>query len=422
MTKNTRRFTYLSFFLLFFIIAPILVFYGLGYRYNFAKKIIEKNGAVFVKSYPSKATITIDQKIDKEKTPIQITEIKPGLHQITLSKDGYLPWTKNLAVKAGEATFIEDVALFLEDRTKMDLGVGGTNYLINKNKNKYLYLNNNDLFITNTEQEKTTKIFTFDIKTELIDWSPDDQKILFLQDKQYSILEIGSNKIKKLNLNGQKIIWDNQDANLIWFLQKNNLYRYNLALDNTLLRLENIQDFGLTGDYLVTQKQAGIASQVEQWQKDNLNSVRSLANLNLGTFKVLLADNDYLIFTLGTKLYIQRPNVEVFSVPVALVEIYGKYLLINDGYQTILYDYNEDQKEIIDRSSQIVSELKWHPNGSYFINEVNGETAIFELDSRDYRNNVKLFNNPLKKMYLFNKKGDKLFVLTPDENFSLTIQ
>ncbi|KKP90713.1 MAG: PEGA domain protein [Parcubacteria group bacterium GW2011_GWA2_36_10] len=200
MTKNTRRFTYLSFFLLFFIIAPILVFYGLGYRYNFAKKIIEKNGAVFVKSYPSKATITIDQKIDKEKTPIQITEIKPGLHQITLSKDGYLPWTKNLAVKAGEATFIEDVALFLEDRTKMDLGVGGTNYLINKNKNKYLYLNNNDLFITNTEQEKTTKIFTFDIKTELIDWSPDDQKILFLQDKQYSILEIGSNKIKKLNL------------------------------------------------------------------------------------------------------------------------------------------------------------------------------------------------------------------------------
>ena len=88
----------------------------------------------------------------------------------------------------------------------------------------------------------------------------------------------------------------------------------------------------------------------------------------------------------------------------------------------MLYNYKDDWQEIIDRSSKIISDIIWHPNGSYFLNEINQETIISELDTRDKRNTISLFNNPFKKYYLFNKKGNKLFILTPQENFSLSIQ
>ena len=95
---------------------------------------------------------------------------------------------------------------------------------------------------------------------------------------------------------------------------------------------------------------------------------------------------------------------------------------MSNGHEIIQYNYEQDWQELIDRSSQIVSDIIWHPNGSYFLNEINEITSITELDGRDKRNSVEILNNPLKKLYLFNSKGDKLFVLTPEENFYLTIQ
>ena len=423
MNLALRRFVYLSFFLLFFILAPLLIFYSLGYRYNFSYNSIEKNGAFFIKSYPRSSTIYIDNKKSKYKTPAQITNVKPGEHLIEISKEGFIDWHKNLEIKTGETTFIEDVALFLTEQTQTDLGPGSLDYLINKNQDKYAYLlDNKTLWRVNTEPAKALETYSFDQDTSLIDWSPDDQKMLILQ-KQYKIFDLNQQKITNLNLAAvEKIQWDNQDPNVLWYLSQNTLWRHNLALDKASKKVENIMDFDLTGEYIIVQTNEKNNGHVQQIHKEQTDVVREIKNLPLGKIKALLADNDYFIFRLGARLYIQRPQAELMVIPASLVEIYGKFLLINDGYQTILYDYNDDYKEIIDRSSQIVSEIKWHPNGSYFLSETNQLTHIYELDGRDYRNNVQIIEDPLKKMYLFNKKGDKLFILTEEKNFYITIQ
>ncbi|MCB9802708.1 PEGA domain-containing protein [Candidatus Nomurabacteria bacterium] len=422
MSIILRRLTYLSFFLAFIIVAPLLIFYSLGYRYNFDKHLIEKNGAFFVKSYPRNSNIFIDGEKTKFKTPAQVTNVKTGTHLVEIKKEGFDTWQKNLNIIAGETTFIEDVTLFLNEQKIVDLGPGSEDYLINKNKDKYSYLRDNTLWLVNTETEQIFDVYQFPQKTELIDWSKNDQQILIKQNN-YKIFDISQQKITDLNiLNPDKIIWDNQDENIIWFLRNQKLYKYNIVLNSTTLKADDLSDFDLTGEYIILQNnQAGI-SNLAQIQKDSTDEVRSLENLKLGKLKIILADKDYLIFMLGSHLYLQKQEQELIEIPASLVEIYGKFLLINDGYQTILYDYNDDYKEIIDRSSQVVSDLKWHPNGSYFINEVNGKSTIYELDGRDYRNNTQVLNDPLKKMYLFNKKGDKLFILTAERNFYLQVQ
>ena len=422
MSLALRRFTYLSFFLLFFILAPLLIFYSLGYRYNFNSNLIEKNGAFFIKSYPRNSNISIDQKKSKYKTPAQITNVKPGEHFIEISKEGFINWHKKLNVKTGETTFIEDVALFLTEQKKVALGPGALNYLVNKNQDKYAYLENQTLWRVNTEQANVAATYTFDQDTNLIDWSPDDQKMLILQ-KQYKIFDLNQQKIETLSLPKlDKIKWDNQDPYVLWYLSDQTLWRYNIALNKASKKIDNIVDFDLTGQYIIVQTDEKTNGHVQQLHKEQDIVVRELKNLPLGKIRALLADDDYLIVSLGSRLYLQRPKEELMIIPATLVEIYGKFLLINDGYQTILYDYNDDYKEIIDRSSQIVSEVKWHPNGSYFLSETNNLTHIYELDGRDYRNNVKVLEDPLKKMYLFNKKGDRLFILTEEENFYIEIQ
>ena len=114
MDKTIRRITYSIFFLLFFIIAPVLTMYALGYRYDFKTGNLEKNGAFYVKSYPRGSDIFIDgQKIDK-KTPTQITSVKAGTYKLMVKKDLYAPWEKELTVNPGQTTFAEDIVLFFK--------------------------------------------------------------------------------------------------------------------------------------------------------------------------------------------------------------------------------------------------------------------------------------------------------------------
>jgi hypothetical protein len=407
---------------LVFTFSPFFIFYSLGYRYNFDKHIIEKNGAFFIKSFPKSAQIFINTEKTRQKTPSQITNVKSGQYLVEIKKDGYHIWHKNLPINSGQTTFIEEVALFLTDNQKTNLGQGSNAFIVNQNKDKYAYLINNDLWLTNTELEKTFKIFTFDTPIELIDWSIDDQKILIKQGA-YKLFDLQQQKISSLNISApDKIIWDNQDANVIWFLDDSELYRHNIVLNSTTLKADDLIDFTLSGDYFILQNNQDLSATVTQVDKNLSQEIRELNNLNLGKLTIILADEDYLIFMLGAKLYVQRPFSDLITVPASFAKIYGKFLLINDGYQTMLYDYNDNNTNIIDRSSQIVSDIHWHPNGSYFINEIDGITTIHELDGRDYRNNVKVLEDPLKKLYLFNKKGDKLFIMTETENFYLELQ
>ena len=129
-----------------------------------------------------------------------------------------------------------------------------------------------------------------------------------------------------------------------------------------------------------------------------------------------------LIFSLGTKLYIKHKYADIINIPITIAKIHGNKILLTNGHEIIIYNYENNNQELIDRSTKIVSDIIWHPNGSYFLTEINEQTKIIEIDGRNKRNSIELLSTPLKKLYLFNNKGDKLFILSSKENFYLKIQ
>jgi len=431
MKKAFRKITVLIFFVLFFILAPLLITYSLGYRYDFKTGNIQKNGAFYIKSYPRGADIFITNNKNKHKTPTQVTNILPGIHEVSVSKNNYIPWIKKLAVYSGETTFAEDIVLFLENRPKTILSSGSDKFLLNKDENKYAFLDkDNKLLITDVEQSKIFTIDTLDQTYELIDWSANNQQILLRDGTKYFSFDINQKQLTAIAISGvQKMSWENNADTLI-YLKDNKLYRhyYKDTWDSSgrgdeLLDISHyINDFAIKNKWLIIQYTFDKNNFVQQLDKDNLNIKQIINNTNLGSLDILLAEDNYLIFTLGSKLYIKNIFRDLITIPITMAKLHDDRLLLTNGHEIILFNYKEEWQDLIDRSSNIVSDIFWHPNGSYFISEINDRTLLTELDGRDKRNNIELLNNPRKKNYVFDSKGDRLFILTPEENYYLTIQ
>jgi len=431
MKPLLRKITVSIFVLLFLILAPLLTAYSLGYRYDFKTGNLQKNGAFYIKSYPKGADIYIDSIKKRPKTPTQIVNVVPGAHKVEVVKNNYVPWVKNLEIHSGETTFAEDIVLFLADRQKTDLGVGSEQMLLNNAKDKYATLDkDNNLLITDISQAITFNIDVLDTNYNLVDFSDDNQNILLEKDKKYFSFNVDQKQLEAIPVdNVQKMLWEDNSNTLI-YLKDNKLYRrqHRSALlssgdpDQLLDIREYINDFDILGSWLIIHYTFDKNNYVKQLDKHTLELRQTVNNVNIANLETLVADNDYLIFTLGTKLYIQNSFKDLITIPITIVTLHDDRLLFTNGHEIILFNFKEDWQTLIDRSSNIVSDILWHPNGSYFISEIDDRTILTEIDGRDRRNSIELLNYPRKKSYVFDKKGEKLFIVTPEENYYLSIQ
>lgn len=426
-----RRLLYLSFFLIFFVLAPVFIAYSLGYRYRIDTNAVEKNGAFYIKSFPRGAEIYIDKKFTKHKTPDQITEIRPGKYSVDVKKSGYLTWQKDLTVYPGETTFAQDIVLFLADIKKQSLGEGADSAVLNVTKDKYAYINKQkkQLFVTDVEQEKN--YWLYDVPSanfQILSWSPDSQKLLVNDSNKYYLFDINTKKLQLLPIPQSKhIAFDVLSSNLLWYIVDAKLYNYDSQEQSVAKNIDlkqDLIDFALSEDYLIILYADKINKDniLEQLDINDFHSINKVKGLSLGDLKAIALSPNQLVFSIGSTFYLKNENEDLISLPINLQDKHDERILLSNGHEVILYDYKNNWQNLIDRSTQIVTDLIWHPNGSYFLSEVNGQTYLTEIDGRDHRNSVLLLENPVKKNYFFNKKGDKLYVLTPSENFTLTIQ
>lgn len=90
------------FSMLFFALIPILILYTSGYRLSDDLRLV-KTGGIYVNSPMSGTEIYINNKPKKETGIFQkdyfVQNLKPGTYYVFVSKDGYLPWSKEMHVE-----------------------------------------------------------------------------------------------------------------------------------------------------------------------------------------------------------------------------------------------------------------------------------------------------------------------------------
>lgn len=104
---------------IFFITAPLLVFYTSGYRYNFKKGAVERNGTLIVDSTPSGGSVTIDGQDTGEKTPVTFQKMTPGWHSIFVTKPEYGSWQQDIFVRAERVAFTDHIRLWKQGEPQL---------------------------------------------------------------------------------------------------------------------------------------------------------------------------------------------------------------------------------------------------------------------------------------------------------------
>ena len=123
MTKMSRRIIFYFLLLLFVVLAPSIIFYALGYNFDFNKKIFVATGGIYLKSHPSNAEIYINDKPGGETSKF-IKRLLPKIYEIKITKEDYHLWQKKLVVEPRMVTKASNILLlpsnpkiFLLDKT-----------------------------------------------------------------------------------------------------------------------------------------------------------------------------------------------------------------------------------------------------------------------------------------------------------------
>lgn len=184
MNKKTRRIIFYIFLFVFLIMVPVIIFYALGYNFDFEEKTIISTGAIYIKSYPTKAEIYINDKL-RGKTNKLVGKLIPKTYNIQIIKKDFYPWQKEIIIKEGIVTKVDNI---------------------------FLVPFNPKIFLVATESEKHAVFFK----------------------EPYSITKI-TELIKKkskytvININNLNFDYG---QNKLYFLSKNNLYSIKLNLND----------------------------------------------------------------------------------------------------------------------------------------------------------------------------------------------
>lgn len=114
--KHKYRITILVFFIAaFFILAPIIIFYTAGYRFDWNNYEIKKTGVISVDVIPNSSKVFVDGvKIDRG-LPFRLSNRAPGTYHLRISKKGHKDWEKDVKVESKKTTYINNVELIKDN-------------------------------------------------------------------------------------------------------------------------------------------------------------------------------------------------------------------------------------------------------------------------------------------------------------------
>ena len=114
LTKPIRRLIMLSLILIYLIIAPLVLFYTAGYRYDFQDRAVKQTGVLSVDIKPKNALVYLNDVLLNQDLPIYLPNRAPGSYKIKLTLPGYKDWEKDILIENKKTAYIKNITLFKE--------------------------------------------------------------------------------------------------------------------------------------------------------------------------------------------------------------------------------------------------------------------------------------------------------------------
>ena len=111
LTHPIRRALMIGLMALFGLLAPAVILYSAGYRYDQNTKRVKVTGVISIEAEPEDALVTINNIRINKRLPLKLTNRAPGRYQLRLEKTGFKPWEKEILVEEKQTTYIKNISL-----------------------------------------------------------------------------------------------------------------------------------------------------------------------------------------------------------------------------------------------------------------------------------------------------------------------
>jgi len=432
---------------LFFLIAPLILLYSQGYRFDFEENKIVKTGGIFIKVSNTSAEIYIDEKFVNQTgffgNSALIENLLPKKYNIEVKKTGFQTWQKNLEIKEKEVTKVENILLvklnILFDVLEQDI----EEFLVSEDEEKILFKRKEEegwileelifdgqIKQTILEQKDLTELGVSLINITESKWDSGGNRILiktkdskenifyFLLD--YNFEELTLSKVNFPDEEIENISFNPNNKNEIFYLKDQVVFKKDLELEQSKPRifLNNIITFKATKDYVIWLSTSGFI-----FKNDYISEIKEVLNEKPFLIK---PEKKYEIESQGSRIFLLENNTIYYISPnqdfeKILDNVQGikvsydsRKAVCWNNYEIWILEFESSYKKIfLNRFSETIENCFWF-NPNYLAFNLKDKIIISETDTRDKINifpikelkNPKIFyNNSLESLYVFSENN-----------------
>jgi len=413
-----RRIIAACFIILFLVIAPALILYTAGYRYNLDKNRISQTGVLVLKTEPTNAEIFINDEKISEKTPARLLGLFPEEYKIKIQKKGYHSWEKKLKIKIKETTFAENILLVKKTEPKIIFKQPISWFSSSPSKQKIIFKSEQKLYLFNPQtSEKPQTLQIYFTQQPNISWSKDENLFLFEKINQQKFLYNAAQTdtpVPNIQFsNFKNIKWSTAENNVLFAQQNNAVWKIKItgkktkkarvfALKNNELLIDYFVQgqtiyyiYQNSGRVLLTKNK--ITDQDKQLVSPSLElSHKQFSITNIIDDFILLKNKEHLLLINDEldQIYLTKKKVPFFDY-----HIQKKQMAFTDTQEIEIFDLNSrpiKAKNLTRYSGGVKQVQILNPN--YVAVLQNQKIHIMEVDDQDKRNittldieNIKFF-------------------------------
>ncbi len=441
MTLKTRRLLFYTLAALFILIGTTAVFYSSGWRFDLETFQINRLGALFFEITPNDATITIDKANFKFesgflKSGTLVANLFPKNYTVTISKEGYQSWIKELEVLPSLVTEAPPVILLPEKQNFISPIMENVNDFWAGPKHIAYLAASGKLVINKNEF----------IGREIMAWSENGDSVLSKSDANYFLTNINrpysalNISLVFSNLQGlaQKItkiqFVPNKESQLI-ISTAQGLY----LLDAQKITLESIadgalHDFDAQGSEIIFADKNGVSvysitlgSKEPLFPAGNIPQIKKVAVAPSEYFVAVIDQNNsaYLFDRKSLRLKLLWPKVSniIFSPNSE------KLLLIGENKELTVYqisDENNPSQEISSEPARFQiglleeNSISWHENSNYLF--IKYPSSLYLLEA----NNLPPINFQVidleNKKYQYSQEMNSAYILKERKVYQIKLE
>jgi hypothetical protein len=397
-------------FITFVIIAPILVLYARGFKYDFETGNLVKTGTLVMRTEPSNVSLYLNDGAKEYEAPASIRFLLPGDYNIRLEKDGYHTWQKRLTVASQFVTWgsvDHDKVYLLYSSPRLHSTWQHNGSAISADNSEIVFQHENDEYKISTSAgelmtlgQASSIVLPLPPESAEISWTNASQIWQLLQTTSSWPLKEKLSQITKIHSNGDHTA----------VLVGSKLYAFEIS--TMPLVDENVTGLTVSGDDLWYVS----GSELKHYSFSSGIKDTLIDTLPLGATSQVIRGGDQIYVVIDQNLYHVKDGLERMYGPVTFAkwERNGERLLYGNANEIYLHNPITNNSALVIRSLTPITQaqLNWTTGYVFYANE--NRLMAAELDTRSGQNQFKIMDISASETFTVSEDGFKLYVNSAD--------